>query len=378
MQFRFQRFVTGDQIRILLLSAYDVASHRYWRQTLTNYLTCIDWQQLCLPARHFNWRIRGNALSWALTEQQCLSEHYDVLIATSMVDLACLKGLVPNLAKTPSILYFHENQFAYPLGSSQQYRIEPQMVTLYAGLAANRLVFNSQYNQSTYLAGIKLLLAKMPDRVPKGIVRQLASKSQVIPVPIEHQEPCKHQLFSKPITLVWNHRWEYDKGPDRLLALLATLELRHLDYKIHIIGQQFRKQPEAFVHIKNRFSAHIGEFGYLKSKTEYQRVLSESDLVLSTAIHEFQGLAVMEAVAHGCIPVIPDRLSYPEFFDKKYCYPSELGDPSAEASGMCDKIEYWLRYLERGQQPEIPDLSALSWQNLGESYGSLIFNLIPD
>ena len=37
------------------------------------------------------------------------------------------------------------------------------------------------------------------------------------------------------------------------------------------------------------------------------------DFVLSTADQEFQGLAIQEAMLSGCIPVVPDALSYPEY-----------------------------------------------------------------
>jgi glycosyltransferase involved in cell wall biosynthesis len=359
-------------MKVLLLSAYDVASHRYWRKGLVRYLDSIDWHLLCLPARHFNWRIRGNPLSWALSEQEVLSQHYDAIVATSMVDLTTLKGLVPTLANTPSIVYFHENQFAYPPSPHQQQRIEPQMVTLYSGLAAKQLVFNSAYNRTTYLIGIEKLLRKMPDHVPKGIADQLSSKSQVIPVPIELSRSTKPTTFSTPLTLVWNHRWEYDKGPERLYSALSLLKSRDVDFRIHIIGQQFRQSPEIFEQLQNNFSEHIGEFGYVEVHKKYLRILSESDLVISTAIHEFQGLAVMEAVASGCIPVVPDRLSYPEFFDSQYCYPSQLDNIDSEATGLCDKIEYWLNRLLIEQQIEAPNVSAISWESLIDQYRDIL------
>ncbi|MEE9413313.1 MAG: DUF3524 domain-containing protein, partial [Methylococcales bacterium] len=345
---------------------------------LVRHLNSIDWHLLCLPARHFNWRIRGNPLSWAISEQEVLSQHYDAIVATSMVDLATLKGLIPTLANTPSIVYFHENQFAYPQSPHQQQRIEPQMVTLYSGLAAQQLVFNSEYNQTTYLNGIEQLLAKMPDRVPKGIVDQLSSKSQVIPVPIELPRSSKPSTFSTPVTLVWNHRWEYDKGPERLYTALSLLKSRGMDFRIHIIGQQFRKSPEIFVQLHNSFSEHIGEFGYIANHKEYLRILSKSDLVISTAIHEFQGLAVMEAVASGCIPVVPDRLSYPEFFDVQYCYPSQLDNLDSEAAGLCDKIEYWLNRLLIEQQIEAPNVSAISWESLIDQYRDSLTQTVAD
>ena len=131
-------------MHILLLNAYDTDSHKSWCQGLMNQLSQYKWQCLTLPGRYFSWRIRGNALSFAYGEQaNLLKQKYDLIIATSMVDLATLKGLVPHLAQIPSVLYFHENQFAYPKSQAQHASIEPQMVNLYAALSADKVIFNS-------------------------------------------------------------------------------------------------------------------------------------------------------------------------------------------------------------------------------------------
>ncbi|MBS3786323.1 MAG: DUF3524 domain-containing protein, partial [Gammaproteobacteria bacterium] len=48
----------------LLLSAYRSDSHAWWADWLQRTLTDRRWQTLELPGRWFNWRIRGNPLSW--------------------------------------------------------------------------------------------------------------------------------------------------------------------------------------------------------------------------------------------------------------------------------------------------------------------------
>ena len=101
-------------MKILLLSAYDAASHRYWRKGLVTAFPDWSWTTLCLPPRHFSWRVRGNPLSWLEQSETQLAMAHDLVIATSMVDLATLRGLSAAIATVPALLYFHENQFCYP------------------------------------------------------------------------------------------------------------------------------------------------------------------------------------------------------------------------------------------------------------------------
>ena len=354
-------------MRILLLSAYDAASHRQWRQGLVANLPEHDWTVLTLPDRHFSWRIRGNALSWSAEQHELLQQPFDLIVATSMVDLATLKGIVPGLAVTPTLLYFHENQFAYPESGHAHTSVEAQITSIYSAMAAERLLFNSTYNRDTFLHGAKALLKKMPDHAPVSIVDQLEHKSSVLSVPIEHHCFQTDQNRSNPVpVLLWNHRWEYDKGPDCLHLVLKNLKNRVIDFRIHIIGQQFRKQPEVFSRIYDEFQADILSWGYIKERQRYLQILQQSDIVFSTALHDFQGIAILEAVAGGCIPVVPNRLAYPDFIPERFRCDS-FDDTEKDASCIASAIIAALQQSE-SMRENMPDLAWLYWKHMSENY----------
>lgn len=357
--------------RILLLSAYDAASHKRWREQLTTLLPEYHWHALALAPRYFQWRIRGNALSWL--NESCFQEPWDLVVATSMVDLATLRGLHPQLANTPCLLYMHENQFAFPVSKQQAGRVEPQMVNLYSASAADSVVFNSAWNRDSFLLGVGALLNKMPDAVPAGVVESLRHKSRVLPVPIEDHlfadvsgplsQGCPH--------LLWNHRWEYDKAPDRLLNFLEKLENRQQPYRLSVVGESFRNQPDSFDQIAARFSHRIEFWGFQQSRAEYDRLLRKADIVLSTALHDFQGLSMLEAMASGCIPLTPDRLAYREYVPESCRYESHEKDADAEAEAAANCLQ---RILEKPPSQYRPD----SWKAsiLVEHYRALFNELI--
>jgi len=201
--------------RILLLSGYDAASHRYWRNILAEKLTEFEWTQLAMPDRHFYWRVRGNSLGFAFQHRETLEQEYDLLIATSMVDLSSLRGFCPSLSNIPTLVYFHENQFAYPVSDQKPNLINVQLTSIYNALCADTILFNSKYNRSTFLAGAKKLLSRLPDLVPKGLIELLQQRSEILPVPVNVEPPVSQSVqLNNPPHIVWNHRWEYDKQPE--------------------------------------------------------------------------------------------------------------------------------------------------------------------
>lgn len=370
-------------MKILLLSAYAAQSHVQWQRGLRAMLPEFEWQVLELPPRHFSWRVRGNALYWALQERELLNGGYDLVLATSMVDLATLRGLVPTLCTTPAILYFHENQFDYPRQQRQHSLLEAQMVSLYSAVAADSLLFNSNYNRESFLDGCEKLLGRLPDKVPPGVVALLREKSAILPVAIDRDLLAKASPAwpgtasgapGKPLRIVWCGRFEYDKGAQGLLPVLQQLERQQCEYELALVGQQFRNLPPVFADIQREFPHRLVHCGYLEEAGDYHALLRGADVVLSTSLHEFQGLAVLEAVAAGCIPAVPDRLAYRDIYPDEYRYPSLPGSPLSEARGAAQLL---LRLADSVRNGTVrpPDISAFDRRNLGLRYLEVITGL---
>lgn len=308
-----------------------------------------------------------------MTERETLLKRYDLIVATSMVNIATLKGLCPNLGHTKTVIYCHENQFAYPLQHEivQRDWLYFAIQNLYTVLAGDIVLFNSRYNRATLLQGIRDLLKKMPDFAPRSCIREVEEKSHVLPVPIEdslfHTRNPNFQVKDS-IHLVWNHRWEYDKGPEILLQTLVELKKQNCPFTLSLVGQQFSRKPEAFDAIKRDFESELAHFGYLESKKAYIQVLQAADCVLSTAHHDFQGLAMMDAIASGCVPFAPHRLAYPEYIPEKYLY------TPAQTAGE-EGLHLAQRILEYGKEPSrfgTVDVSTHSESVLWPQYHSIL------
>ncbi|WP_406827890.1 DUF3524 domain-containing protein [Microbulbifer sp. ARAS458-1] len=356
-------------MKVLLLSAYDADSHKRWRRGLVSAIPHWQWTQLTLPPRFFSWRIRGNSLSWGRGEARALMEQpWDLLVVTSMVDLASLRGLVPCLAHVPTAVYFHENQFSYPRSENAVASVEPQILNIYSALCADCILFNSEFNRSSLLDGAAELLNKLPDQVPDGICDEIQSKSWVLPVPLESSTFSIERIPSTRPTFIWNHRWEYDKGPDILLAALRRFGRAQIPFTCHVVGQQFRRQPAEFAQIRKLLQklGALGAWGYQEQLPEYRRLLGQSHGVISTARHDFQGLAVLEAVAAGCQPLVPDNLAYPEWFGGGgWRYSDDIESCAANLSAAMLRCARGVRDCVTAH---VPDVQHLSWTHMAGEY----------
>ncbi|WP_018860574.1 DUF3524 domain-containing protein [Thioalkalivibrio sp. ALJ3] len=347
--------------RILLLSAYRADSHAAWADWLTHQFPAFDWDRRELPGRHFRWRIRGSPLSWL---EGLGDVRPDAIIATSMVDLATLRGLHPALAHTPALYYFHENQFAYPASPRQNRSVDPQMVQLYGALAADQVAFNSRYNRDSFLAGVDALLARMPDQVPTGLSATLAARSEILPVPVS-AIPRRKDAQRDANLILWNHRWEYDKAPGDFAEALRQLADQGFDFRLALLGPRPSRTPDALARLRQDLAGHI-EVDRRCTRAEYEHWLCRAGIVVSTARHEFQGLSLLEATSAGALPLVPDALVYPEQYPAACRYPA--GDPGALAA----RLGEWLN----GPRPRVPAVDPWYTQHVGPQWQEQVERLV--
>lgn len=59
------------------------------------------------------------------------------------------------------------------------------------------------------------------------------------------------------------------------------------------------------------------------TKEEYHKLLAKSKIMWSANLQETLGISPFEGALLGVVPMLPDRLSYEEMYDRQYVYPSE-------------------------------------------------------
>ena len=353
--------------RVLILEPYYGGSHRFFLEGLQVHVAA-DYTVFTMPARKWKMRMQLSAL-WCIEKIKGLSlyeRRFDAVLCSSYVDVAVLRALLAGVKgwnhATRICTYFHENQFLYPDRQENSESFQFAAINFHSALASDRIAFNSSYNAETFFTGCRKYLQSATEMGLSATAIELKNKSCILYpgidfAPIDRQ---KRILDPGPQVIVWNHRWEHDKNPDRFFQVLTDISSSGIDFRLILVGKNFPNSPQCFTDAKNALGKQIIHYGYAPSYAEYIALLCRGDVVVSTAFHEFFGIAVIEAVRAGCLPILPDRLAYSELFAKEYLY---------RECKLNEKLEQAI--LQRSQlSPESAHkiTQRFSWQNLAPHY----------
>ena len=303
-------------LNILALEPYYGGSHKAF---LDNWIerSAHHWTLMTLPAYKWKWRMRHAAITFARQLQAASGAPptWDLIVCSDMLSLAEFRGLAPRtVAALPTIAYFHENQFTYPVRFARERDYHYAMTNLTTAMAADQVWFNSRFHRDTFLGAARDFLSRMPDHAPLDALPEIRDKSSVhypgtrtIPRPLCRKPgPCR---------ILWAARWEHDKNPDDFFSAIRHLRKQGLDFRLSVIGQSFEDQPGSFQIARTEFADVIEHWGFQETRSAFWQCLQNADIAVSTANHEFFGIGMIEAMHAGAYPLLPERLSYPEILD---------------------------------------------------------------
>jgi glycosyltransferase involved in cell wall biosynthesis len=361
-----------NALRVLLLAPYCGGSHRAWAQGYAAHSRHqID--LVTLPARFWKWRMQGGAVTMAERVRD-MEIRPDVLLATDMLNLPAFLALTRDmLSEVPAAIYFHENQLTYPVPPGTKRDLTYAMINWLSMLCADRVLFNSAYHQADWFGALPNLLKHFPDCTHLDRMPAVRQRSAVLPVGCDlarfDEAPPLDRDQAAPLIL-WNQRWEYDKDPETFFRALDILASEGIAFQVALAGSNVRQMPDEFEAARERLGERVIHYGRADAE-RYARLLQGADIVVSTAIHEFFGVAMVEAMYCGCFPLLPRRLAYPEILPQEHggrC----LYDTFEElVEGLRWAVTHW---RERGQIAEALQraMGRFEWKEVGPRYDEVL------
>ena len=304
-------------------------------------------------------------------------EGYNGLITTGLMSLSDYKVLSKGQCP-PALVYFHETQLTYPLASGEHMDYQFGFTDITTALAAERVLFNSRTHRDSFFSKLPGFLKMMPEYRPNWVVEAIRSKAGVL------YPGCRFSArvlsateFSRevPPLIIWNHRWEFDKKPDDFFQALDTLMESGAAFRLALLGENYQAIPKAFMSARDRYGERIVQYGYVESREEYVKWLKRGSIVISTARQENFGIAVIEAVRYGCVPLLPARLAYPEIIPERFHPQVFFKDPGELVDKLSRLIANYSGF-EKLRRDLSTEMNRFAWENLIDRYDEELEKLV--
>lgn len=383
-------------MNICLIEGYASGSHLYFAECLKEELKrqySWDLSIVSTPGRHWRTRLqKGHGLLVEKLKEKLATKEIpspELFIVTSLTDTAAFRGLLPReLSKVPIIQYMHENQMSYPLNPNNQGLETAKILQknvipgyhLNQLLGSDLMVFNSDFHRRDFFEHLDGFLSDHGEKELKKKVHSLKSQAKVLPIGLPFPSRELTPFSKRPKRLLWNHRWEYDKNPEFFSSQIQKLLKENGDWQLSLLGEnkEGHKSLVCFDELKAQFPDHITHFGHLKNRTEYYQAISECRLLPVTSHHDFLGLAIIEAMIFGVIPLLPKRLVYPELVPQelhhKLFYESESNACTKDFHQKCRAL--MVQGLDNQEESLLKShLSRFKWSALTPIWKDLISSL---
>lgn len=303
-------------MRILLVEPFFAGSHRAWAEGYRRH-SAHEVSLVLHPGANWRWRMRGGSVTLAAAVEAWVAAHGrpDLVLVSSPLDVAALAGLTRRcLADVPIVAYLHENQVTYPHPDAAD--LDLAWRTWTSLVAADHAMVNSRHHLEELADGLRRLVGQAPDQPHTHLLDAVLDGIEVIPVGVDLPESAR-RTGGRPPRVMWNHRWDADKNPEVFVRAIERLRADGLAVEVILGGADHwdggRRRAEAAERLGDTVVA-VGPF----DDDTYRRHLASADIVVSVAHHDYFGVAIVEAVAAGCVPVLPRRLAYPELIPERF------------------------------------------------------------
>ncbi|XP_053925450.1 glycosyltransferase-like domain-containing protein 1 isoform X8 [Cuculus canorus] len=371
---------------VLLIEAFYGGSHKQLMDLLQEELQddCV----LCtLPAKKWHWKARTAALYFMQTVPT--STNYRILFASSVLNLAELVALRPDLGKLKKVLYFHENQLIYPVQKCQERDFQYGYNQILSCLVADMVVFNSAFNMESFLTSIGKFMKLIPDHRPKDLEKIIRPKCQVLYFPVRFPDVSRfmpqHKLarLEKIIGVKRNgdaYPLEDLPGQEKSRTLGGLMRnskahresgLCEAQPGLHTTQREDLPSPLRALARLNKSDASESTNPCQEEEEDKQHLTFNISNILSGEDYQQRPLHIawphrwIEAVYCGCYPLCPKALVYPEIFPAEYLYstPEQL---FKRLQNFCKRPDIVRKHLYKGET------AGFSWAALGGKFRSLL------
>ncbi len=305
--------------QVLIIEPFFAGSHKNWIEGLQKN-SGFKIEVLSLSGRHWKWRMHGAAVTLAKKYEE-LGYSPDLIIASDMLDVTTFQALTRSKTyDIPFVLYFHENQLTYPWSPSDEDKALQRdnhysFINYTSALSVDSVLFNSNYHKTSFLNALPKFLKSFPDYNNLDTIKEIEKKSKVLHLGLDlrsFDQYRENKNLDQLPTILWNHRWEYDKNPRDFFDVLKMVKEKGCSFNLIVLGEQYSKVPYEFEKAKQEFKDEIIHWGYVERFEDYANWLWRTDILPVTSNQDFFGISVVEAIYCNTYPILPNRLSYLE------------------------------------------------------------------